>query len=589
MASWRTHEVTNQPPPLEAYDPYAADAVLQEAVRREAGLRWHGVLARDGQALEDPVLWQAAELADRHGPRLRAYDRWGHRIDAVEFHPAWHEIMRGVIARGLHGHPWAEPAPGAHAARAAGFFMQGQVESGALCPATMTYAGSPLLAAEPAGGELDLARDWLPALRSRQYDAADAPASAKRGLLLGMGLTEKQGGSDLRGTTTVAEPDGAPGRGRGYRLTGHKWFYSVPQADAHLVLARAGDVLDCFLVPRRLPDGRLNAVRVRRLKDKLGNRSNASAEVEFEGAWGMLVGEPGRGIATLMTMAARTRLDCALGSAALLRRALVEALHHARHRRAFGAWLADQPLMRGVLADLALESEAATVLCLRLAGIADADCQGAGGRSTPGAAGQGEAAAAGQAADAPGREAAAWLLRLGTPVAKLWVCKRAGMAVAECMEVLGGNGYVEECALPRLYREAPVNSIWEGSGNVMALDVLRGLRAGGDVALAALRSELDPARGAHAAYDRALDGWLGEAGRAVAAPREAAGAAEAGARALAAGLARLWQAALLIRHAPDHVADAFVASRLRGGTAALAGEFAGCGDHRLLARAWPGG
>ena len=575
MQPFGTHEVVNQPPPLAGWNLYESDAPLREAVAREGAGDRAAELARQGADLGEPAWREAAELAERHPPALRAYDRYGHRIDAVEFHPAWHGIMRGIAARGLHNGPWADPGPGAHAARAAGFYMQGQVEAGTLCPTTMTHAGIPLLAAEPAGGALDLVRDWLPALRSREYDPADAPAAAKRGLLLGMGLTEKQGGSDLRGTATLAEPEGAPGRGRGYLLTGHKWFYSVPQTDAHLVLARTGEALDCFLVPRRLPDGSRNAVRIRRLKDKLGNRSNASAEVEFERAWGMLVGEPGRGVATLLSMAARTRLDCALGSAALLRRAVVEALHHARHRRAFGAALADQPLMRSVLADLALESEAATALCLRLASLADAADHAAGGPSSR------------PAADPASR----WLLRLGTPAAKLWICKRAGAAVAECMEVLGGNGYVEESPLPRLYREAPVNSLWEGSGNVMALDVLRALRAGGDDALAALRAELDPARGGCRAYDRAWDDWLDEARRAMRDGGSSGGSDgthAAQARRLAAGLARLWQAALLIRHAPAWVADAFAAGRLDGDASALFGELpaAAC-DPRLLARAWP--
>ena len=560
MQAFSTHQVANQVAPLEDYSLYDTDPVLREAVLREGAGAWQDELREHGAWLGRAQTLQAADLANRHGPVLHAYDRAGHRVDRIEFHPAWAQLMGGIVARGLHSNAWLRRKPGAQAARAAAYLMQGQAEAGTLCPTTMTHAAVPLLMREPTG-DLDYARDWLPALYAHEFDGSDAPLSHKRGALIGMGLTEKQGGSDLRAVATRAVPLGAGGRGRAYLLTGHKWFFSVPQADAHLVLARvdaglSGPGLDspepsCFFVPRWIPDGPRNAVRVLRLKDKVGNRSNASAEVEFEQAWGVMLGEPGRGLAVLLEMAAVTRLDCVLGSSALLRQAVAQALHHAAHRRAFGRRLLDQPVMRGVLADLALESEAATALAMRLARAADH-------------------------ADRPDERA---LLRVGTPAAKLWVCKRAIAACAEAMEVLGGNGYVEEGPLGRIYREAPVNSIWEGSGNVMALDVLRAL---GRMAEAgpALCAELDPARGVLPAYDRALDAWLR--------PLRASANAEPRARQAAAGLARLWQAALLIRHAPAPVAAAFVATRLEPG-AGLFGEWPDGHDAgEVLARAWPG-
>jgi len=459
----------------------------------------------------------------------------------------------------------------AHVARAAAYLMQGQIEAGTLCPTTMTFAAVPLIQNEPAG-VIDFAQHWLPALFSHDYDPADAPVSAKHGALIGMGLTEKQGGSDLRSITTQAVAQDQGGRGQVYHLTGHKWFCSVPHADAHLVLANTDAGPGCFFVPRWIPDGPRNNVRIRRLKDKLGNRSNASGEVEYEQAWGMLMGEPGRGLPMLLQMAATTRLDCVLGSAALLRQAVVQAAHHAQCRQGFGQALVAQPLMRQVLADLALESEAATVWALRLARAVDQrddDLSGEGARA---------------------------LVRVGTPAAKLWVCKRAITAIAECMEILGGNGYVEDGPLARLYRESPVNSIWEGSGNIMALDVLRALQR--DAAcLEVLRAELDLGRGQSQVYDRALDVWLMQVSDQLpqAATGDARSAAEAiqvldpaQARYIAASLARLWQAALLIQTAPAAVADAFVASRLAqpGG---IVGELpAGLDLEAVLARAWPG-
>jgi putative acyl-CoA dehydrogenase len=549
MSSFATHTVQNQVPPLEDYSLYDTDPALREAVRREGADNWAGDLAAHGAWLGRAQTLAAGAEANRCPPRLVGYDRGGHRIDHVEFHPAWNLLMSGILARGLHSRAWAQPVPGAQVARAAAYLMQGQVEAGTLCPTTMTFAAVPLLQREPAGA-IDFAGQWLPVLYSREFDAADAPLSAKRSALIGMGLTEKQGGSDLRAVSTRAVPLGAPGRGNAYELVGHKWFFSVPQADAHLVLAQTDEGLSCFFVPRWIPDGPRNAIRVRRLKDKLGNRSNASGEVEFEGAWGVMVGEPGRGLAVLLEMAATTRLDCVLGSAALLRQALVQSLHHAQHRQAFGKPLIEQPLMRNVLADLALESEAAMVLALRLARAVDTR------------------------ADAPARA----LVRVGTPAAKLWICKRAIHAVAECMEVWGGNGYVEEGPMPRIYRETPVNSIWEGSGNVMALDVLRALQREPE-ALPALEQEFALAAGRHRAFDEAVARW-----RALLADQAQA---EFQARRVAGGLARLWQAALLIQHAPEPVAQAFVASRLHADGGIFGELAAGADTQAILSRAWP--
>jgi putative acyl-CoA dehydrogenase len=549
MSSFLTHQVVNQVPPLHDYSLYETDPVLRESVAREGAAAHEPALLEHGVWLGREGVLRAAAQANRHPPEWTAYDPYGHRIDRVDFHPAWHLLMAGIVERGLHGAAWDDPRPGAHVARAAAYLMQGQVEAGTLCPVTMTFAAIPLLREEPVV-DIDLPGTWLPRARSRHYDPADAPAARKQGVLFGMGMTEKQGGSDLRAVSTRAVPAGTPGRGRAYLLTGHKWFYSVPQADAHLVLADTDEGLSCFFVPRWIPDGGRNAVRLRRLKDKLGNRSNASGEVEFEEAWGVMIDEPGRGLARLVDMAAVTRLDCVLASAALLRHGVAQALHHARHRQAFGKALIDQPLMRVVLADLALESEAAVVLALRLARAMD------------------------ESADPVARR----LARIGTPAAKLWICKRAITMLAEAMEVCGGNGYVEEGPMPRLYREAPVNSIWEGAGNVMALDVPRAVRR--DPAVReALMAELQPARAIHPVYDQALQHWLDGLENAVDHPEQA--------RALAAGLARLWQGALLLQHAPAVISDAYVRARLSG-PCGLCGESIGLEEaDALLRRAWP--
>ncbi len=537
----------NQAPPLANVNGYDADISLREAVER-AGAGWAADGLRGlGARTSDPAVIELGFLANRHTPQLHTHDRYGSRRDTVEFHPAYHELMALACEFGLHSGPWAEPRAGAHAARAAAVLLYAQVECGTQCPITMTYAATALLTRH-AEALPELGRTWLPRIHARAYDPRFAPIERKRGATIGMGMTEKQGGSDVRSNLSVAEPVARPGPGEPYRITGHKWFMSAPMCDAFLVLAQAPGGLSCFLLPRFV-DGRVNALRFLRLKDKLGNRSNASSEVEFDGATGWLLGAEGRGVPTIIEMVNFTRLDCALGSAALLRQSLAQAVHHARHRSAFGRRLAEQALMKNVLADLALESEAATALSIWLAGLYDRD-------------------------DAP----AASLRRLVTPAAKYWICKRAAAFVAEAMEVLGGNGYVEDSILPRLYREAPVNSIWEGSGNVMCLDVLRALRH--DPAAAdALEAELAPARRADAALDTAIDGLLS----ALRAP-----AAEAGARRLAEALVLAIQGALLTRHAPAAVAASFRASRLARDPGGSFGTLAPATDFdAIVGRAWP--
>ncbi len=516
-----THEVTNQVPPLVGHDPIAGDTALAEACLRHAdaatleSLRDLGRLAGSEQAQD----W--GRLANENPPKLRTHDRYGHRVDEVEFHPAWHELMRTAVGHGLAGAPWVDGSPHAHVRRAVGYVGWGQVEMGHACPTTMTYAVVPALRRAP-----ELAARYEPGLTSTAYEFGLAEPTGKRGLIAGMGMTEKQGGSDVRANTTraVARPDGT------YTLTGHKWFTSAPMSDLFLVLAQLEEGVSCFLVPRVLPDGSRNVFRVQRLKDKLGDRSNASSEVEFDGTAGWLVGEPGRGVPAIIEMVNTTRLDCVLGSAATVRAALTQAAHHARHRKAFGAVLVDQPLMQNVLADLAVESEAATALGIRLAAALDA----------------GESA----------------FLRLAGAAAKFWVCKRTPGVVAEAMEVLGGNGYVEDSGLPRLYRQAPLNSIWEGSGNVIALDVLRAMGRSSDT-LAAVSAEIELARGVDSRFDDAVKRLHGELGDPDGLPLRA--------RRIAGLLALCLQGSLLLRHAPAAVADAFCASRLGGDWAAVLG------------------
>jgi putative acyl-CoA dehydrogenase len=534
----RTHRVENQPPPLAGHDLLACDPALADAVTREGAEEALPALRQLAALVATPEAREHARLADASPPVLRTHDRFGHRVDEVEFHPSWHWLIRTSVGWGLHGTPWvAEPGTGAHVARAAGFYLMGQLESGHSCPISMTYAAVPALRHDPA-----LAAAYEPGLRSTTYEFGLAEPSTKAGLLAGMSMTEKQGGSDVRAGTTSATPS-ADGT---YRLVGHKWFTSAPMNDLFLTLAQAPGGLTCFVLPRVLPDGTRNAIRLQRLKDKLGNRSNASAEIEYTGATGWRLGEEGRGVATIIEMVSMTRLDCVLGSAALTRAALTEAAHHVAHRSAFGSRLADSPLMQTVIGDLALESEAATTLAMRLAGAVD----------------RGEKA----------------FLRLALPASKYLVCKRTPTVVAEALECLGGNGYVEESGLPRLYREAPLNSIWEGSGNVTALDVLRAVTREPD-SVDAVLAEVDAAAGADTWFDRGVRELR----------TELRGREERRARRLAEMLALCLQGSLLLRQAPDEVASAFVSSRfLPDGPWRTAGTLpAEAHTEALLARVTP--
>jgi putative acyl-CoA dehydrogenase len=519
-----THEVTNQPPPLDGYDVFGADAALVEAVERE-GAGWAADdLHALGRLAGSPEAIGWGFDANRNPPELRTHDRYGHRIDEVAYHPAYHELMHVAVSHGLHGSPWAVDRPGTHVARAAGFVTWSQVEAGHGCPISMTYSVVPALRNQP-----DLAAEWEPRLVARAYDPRNVSALEKPGAIAGMGMTEKQGGSDVRANTTRAERTG-DGTDGTWALTGHKWFCSAPMSDIFLVLAQAPGGLSCFLVPRWLPDGdRNDGFRVMRLKDKLGNRSNASSEIELDAAAAWLVGEEGRGVRTIIDMVAHTRLDCVLGATSTMRQATAQALHHAAHRSAFGSTLVDQPLMRVVLADLAVESEAATVTAFRLARAFD------------------EAAR--------GDEAAGAFRRIATAVGKYWTCKRVPTHVGEALECLGGNGYVEESIMPRLFRESPLNGIWEGSGNVICLDVLRAM-AREPVALEAFVGEIDAARGADARLDATVARVRHELGDLV--------GIEARARRVVEAMGLALQGSLLVRFGHPAVADAFCASRLAG-------------------------
>ena len=539
-----THQVINQVPPLDGFDPLACDPAVAEALHL-AGLPGVDELSTLAKQAGSAEAREHGRLANRHTPELRSYDRYGNRVDEVEFHPSWHWLMSHAVRFGLHAAPWAPDAGRhAHLLRAAGFYLWSQVEAGHGCPISMTYASVPALRRTP-----ELAEQYEPGLRSRVYDFGLRPPETKAGLLAGMSMTEKQGGSDVRNNNTTATPS-ADG---GYTLVGHKWFTSAPMNDVFLTLAHAPGGLTCFLLPRVLPDGGRNAIRVRRLKDKLGNKSNASGELEYEGAIGWRVGDEGRGVRTIIDMVSMTRLDCVLGSSANMRIALSEAAWHAAHRSAFGVLLADAPAMRAVLADLALEAEAAIAAGLHLASLVDSS--GGGSASDP---------------------AATALLRIALPATKYYVCKRASTMVAEAMECLGGNGYAEDSDMPRYYREAPVLSIWEGSGTVTALDVLRALRKEPG-AVEALRTELDTTRGAHPAYDGALDTLATE----LAEPRPER------ARRLAELIALCVQASVLFRQAPNTVAEAFVASRLGDNRHTLGILPAGVDATALAARVTP--
>ncbi|HLJ80515.1 MAG TPA: isovaleryl-CoA dehydrogenase [Ktedonobacterales bacterium] len=540
-----THEVTNQPPPLVGYDAFAQDVALVEGVRRE-GAGWAETRLNEiGRAAgnAEAIAWGFA--ANENPPVLHTHDRYGHRIDEVEFHPAWHALLEHAVSWGLHASSWREPGPGAQVARAAASYVWSQVEQGHGCPISMTHAAIPALRAEPA-----LAAEWEPRLLSLSYDFGLRPASEKRGILCGMAMTEKQGGSDVRANTTRAAPLSGDGE---YALTGHKWFCSAPMCDVFLMLAQAPGGLTCFLVPRVLPDGTRNRFFIQRLKDKLGNRSNASSEIELAGAWAARIGAEGRGVRTIVEMVNYTRLDCIGGTASLMRQAVAQATHHAAHRAAFGKMLIDQPLMRNVLADLAIESEAATTLLLRLARACDGSLTG--------------------------DEHEAHIKRIGTAIGKYWVCKRGPVLTAEALECLGGNGYVEESGMPRLYREAPLNSIWEGSGNVNCLDVLRAMGREPET-VAAYFAEVGAARGA----DARLDAAIADLQRQLA----DSSVMETRARRLVERLALVLQGSLLVRFAPPAVADAFCASRLAGDWGAAFGTLpAGTDCAAIVERARP--
>jgi putative acyl-CoA dehydrogenase len=537
-------DITNQPPPLENYHLLRSDIVLYEALERSGAAWASAAITSLGERLGSAETIALGADANRYPPILRAFDRYGHRIDEVEFHGSWHELLTIAMQAGLHTEPWAEPRAGAHVARAIGCYMLCQIESGVYCPISMTYGCVPTLKHAPS-----IAAEWLPRIFSRSYDRRFQPATQKTSALIGMAMTENQGGSDLRANVSEAKPYAREGDRRYYRLTGHKWFMSAPMCDAFLMLAQAPAGPTCFLVPRWGPDGKLNRIHIRRLKDKLGNRSNASSEIEFEEAHAELVGEEGRGIPTIIEMGNYTRLDCAIGSSGLMRQAVAQAIHHARHRRAFQKRLIDHDLMANVLADLALESEAATQLAMRLARAYDEE-----------------------------DDAAMIFRRVVTPAAKFWICKRAPAVAAEAMEVLGGNGYVEEFNLARIYREAPVNSIWEGSGNIMCLDVLRAL-ARTPSALDLVMEELREPAGA----DRRLGEFVTRLRRVTASAADS----DFQGRVFARDLALALQAALLIRYAPPFVSDAFCASRLDGGSAAFGLLPKGVDTDALIARAGP--
>ncbi len=516
-ATITTHEVLNQPAPLDQYDLVAAEPTLIDALERgDAGWAIDGV-KEFGWRVASPEVYEWGFLANRHSPELRTHDRYGNRIDHVEFHPAWHQLLDLSVGHGLHSLPWEPSQPKAgHLVRTSLTFLASQIEAGHFCPISMTYAVLPALRQQP-----DLASSWEPKVVSRAYDPSFRRPSEKTGLLMGMGMTEKQGGSDVRAGTTQAVP--ADGE---YLITGHKWFMSAPMNDAFLILAQAPGGLTCFLLPRFRPDGTVNEIRIQRLKDKLGNRSNASAEVEFDRAFASKVGEEGRGVATIIEMVNGTRLDCVTGSAALMRQAVSQAIHHCRFRKVFGSALIDQPAMLNVLADLEVETEAAAMLMTRLATAFD--------RSSD---------------DQHERD----LRRIGTPLAKFWVTKRCTEVVHEALECLGGNGFVEEAILPRLFRESPLNAIWEGSGNVIALDVLRAAQANPD-SVEALADEMALGAGFDPLIDKAAVAAI-ELLRNLPSP-------QAQARLVTERLAIAWQASLLARFGRTEVAAAFVRSRL---------------------------
>jgi putative acyl-CoA dehydrogenase len=524
-ATGGNHEVANQPPPLVDYNVFEADRPLVEAVRRE-GAEWaRERIAAAGELAGSERAQTLGRLANENGPKLRTHDRYGHRVDEVEFHPSWHELLGMAVEQELHSSPWKDPRPGAHVARGAAFICMSQAEAGIGCPISMTYSVIPALRTQP-----ELAAEWEPRFLSAEYDPRNAPPAGKTGALAGMGMTEKQGGTDVRANTTVARPVNGGGPGAEYELSGHKWFMSAPMCDAFLVLAQADGGISCFLFPRWTPDGERNRFRLQRLKDKLGNRSNASSEIEFDSASAWLVGEEGAGVRTIIEMVNHTRLDCVIGGATGMRAGVAQAIHHASHRSVFGRELSEQPLMRNVLADLCVESEAATISAMRLARAYD------------------EAIA--------GDAAAQSLKRIANAVLKYWICKRAPMHAGESLECLGGNGYVEESGMPRLFRESPLNSIWEGSGNVQCLDVLRAM-VKSPAALDAFFAEVQEG----AVGEPRLDAYTAALRDEIPGDLETI---EIRARRVVEKMALALQGSLLVRYGDEAVADAFCASRLSG-------------------------
>lgn len=515
-----THEVTNQPPALENYNLFTEDQALQEAVQREGAADHIPELNAFGELAGRRDTIELGFLANENKPTFNTHDRFGHRTDEVRFHPAYHELMRIAHEHGLHSSPWENPGKGAHVSRAAKYYLHTQVEAAHGCPVTMTFAAMPSIMKQP-----DLAKIWAPKILSRDYDPRNLPDSEKSSVTIGMAMTEKQGGSDVRANSTRAIPVSTEGPGQAYQLVGHKWFVSAPMCDAFLVLAQAPGGLSCFLMPRWCPDGSKNPWQIQRLKNKMGNVANASSEAELRGALAWMVGEEGRGVPTIIEMVAMTRFDCMIGSSAGMRQAAVQALHHCRHRSAFGARLSDQPLMQNVLADLALESEAAMTYTLRVA----------------------------RALDTPDDPQEQLLLRLATPVGKYWICKRSPNHAYEAMECIGGSGVMEDCIMPRLFRESPVNAIWEGSGNVQCLDTLRALEKSPE-SLSAFFTEVELARGADRRFDRFVDALKQD----FADSRDV----QFRARNLVDRLALSLQASLLLRHSNTAVADAFCGSRL---------------------------
>lgn len=515
-----THEVLNQVPPLDGANLYRLDLPLQEWVRRYKGGWAESRLDAYG-ALAGGPLMAAGFLANENKPVFKSHDCYGHRLDVVEFHPAYHELMRTAIAHGIPSLPWADPRAGAQVARAALMYLHNQAESGTSCPLTMTYASVPALRQQPGVSDF-----WLPKILSLEYDPRNLPMEQKSGVTIGMAMTEKQGGTDVRANTTRAHAVGANGPGQLYELVGHKWFCSAPMCDAFLTLAQTHKGLSCFLLPRHRPDGSRNQFYIQRLKNKLGNWSNASSEVEYRGALAWMIGEEGRGVPTIIEMVSSTRFDCMIGSSSLMRQALTQAMHHCAHRQVGGRVLAEQPLMQNVLADLALESEAALALTMRM----------------------------GRAQDNPFNEQEEKFARLVTAVGKYWICKRAPEMIAEASECLGGAGYVEETLMPRLYREAPVNSIWEGSGNVQCLDVLRALSKEPGV-IEVLFTELGDGHG-----DSRLRTHIGRLQTAFA----DTGDIQYRARQLTEDVAVALQAKLLLETGNEAISDAFIASRLDG-------------------------